>query len=116
MGLGPKLGVGSRYYEQQNEIAALKKQIAQNPDPSNYEVLEVVPQGNYLVLKVKYPNCTNLEGIKIMVVRDHLVGLIKRKKLDPHFTEDGYVVARFAPTSDGWDLAQRFAAVLNKVV
>lgn len=92
----------------QSQIDELKKQIAKNPDPSNYEILDVYQSEKSIALRVKYPNCVNFEGIKILVVAGTLVDLLKRKTLDPHFSEEGFVIARFEPTSNGWTWAKDF--------
>src|ERR1051326_3031036 len=60
-----------------------------NPNPSNYEVLESQEVGRYLVLKVKYPDCINYEGVKIMVYSGvELEDLEVRGVIDPHFSEN----------------------------
>lgn len=91
-----------------SEINELKKKINQNPDPYNYEVVDVYQSGDYLCLKVKYPNCTNAEGVKIMVIKESLLGLIKRKSLDPHFGANDAPIARFEPTAIGWEMGINF--------
>jgi hypothetical protein len=88
-----------------------------NPDPYNYSVLEAEQVGQYLVLKVKYPDCTNFEGTKVMVYRGVTpLDLLKQKFLDPHFFESKKVaapVARFVPTAEGWTMALRFARMME---
>jgi len=105
-----------------------------NPDPSNYEILEAwwcsnsegIPgepsdfatNGVYwLVLKVKYPGCTNFEGIKILVYRDVTLKQLKEQKLiDPHFSDKiGWKspIARFKPTKQGWELAKKFCRIMS---
>lgn len=94
------------------QIEELKKQIAKNPDPSNFVIIDVFEAEKFTVLNVKYPNCTNLEGNKILVVRGSAVDILKRRTLDPHFSKDGFVVARFEPTDKGWAWACDFAQTI----
>lgn len=84
-----------------------------NPDPATYSVIDHKEFGNYLVLKVSYDNITDgkFEKIKIMVLKAKPMDLVKSKALDPHFAKDGMVVARFAPTAEGWSDALAFASL-----
>ena len=43
--------------------------VAPNPDPSKWELLDKAEFDNGYVLKVKYQDCTNFEGQKVMVYR-----------------------------------------------
>jgi hypothetical protein len=87
-----------------------------NPDPHNYEVLEATQVGDFLVVKVRYPDCTNYEGVKIMVYQGvTALDLWKQKFLDPHFFASGTAkspIARFVPTDSGWIMALRFAGMM----
>lgn len=84
---------------------------APNPDPKRWELLEVHPFRRAYVLVVRYLDCTNFEGVKVMVFRGkYRPG---RRKLDPHFSEDaGSPVARFRPDKEGKLLAIRLAESL----
>ena len=81
-----------------------------NPDPKNFLIKLVVEFNGYFVALVEYPNCTNFEGKKIIVFRGlkNADELLKATEIDPHFTENSKVVARFRPTEDGWEDALRF--------
>jgi len=60
------------------------------------------------VLRVRYLDCTNFEGIKVMVYRGHCV--LRGGSLDPHFSNDpGSPVARFRPDEDGIAMAKALA-------
>lgn len=93
-----------------------------NPVPSNFKVVDWRHFRNrkgkvHLLVKVKYPDATNYEGVKIMVYEgfDQVHDLLERVnyKLDPHFSANRISpIARFAPTDEGWALAIKFAGSL----
>lgn len=93
-----------------------------NPDPYNFVVQEAEQIGSYLVVKVQYPDCTNYEGVKILVYAETTaLDLLKQRFLDPHFFEAHKTaasarspVARFVPTPTGWHMATRFATMMGK--
>lgn len=91
-----------------------------NPDPDKWEIQDAVEVGKALVVKIKYPNCINFEGMKILVFKDMtLLKLFKQKKIDPHFFKDSKYaspIARFIPTDEGWQMANSFAKLLLKDV
>lgn len=77
-----------------------------NPDPANFviynEQLVESNNNNFLVLSVKYPDCTNFEGNKILVYIGYRTSfeLLSNSegKLDPHFSnESTSPIARFSP-------------------
>lgn len=78
----------------------------QNPDPSNWKIVEWKQFDEYLVVKIHYPDCTNYEGVKILVYENMTLPMLKKqKKIDPHFSENKEFkspIARFEPTEDGW--------------
>ena len=80
-----------------------------NPDPTNFVIGKSLPIGRFLLVEVEYPDCTNYEGRKIMVYENvTLQDLKKQGHLDPHFAENKKFhspIARFEPTSKGWDMA-----------
>lgn len=83
-----------------------------NPNPTNY-VVEKAFEGNYfLVVMVRYPDCTNYEGRKILVYRGvTLKGLLGQRSIDPHFSDNSNFyspIARFVPTEEGWGMAMNF--------
>lgn len=83
-----------------------------NPNPENFDITRIELIGDYMVVKVNYPDCTNYEGNKIMVYKDITVKeLSSAKILDPHFFEGNGVkspIARFEPTEEGWQMATFF--------
>ena len=87
-----------------------------NPNPQRFEILRVAKQGTFLIVEVRYPDCTNYEGRKILLFKGNMTEakLRRLESLDPHFTNNSQVaapVARFEPTPNGWDMAIRLASV-----
>ncbi len=77
------------------------------------EVLAVAERGKCIVLKIKYHNCTNFEGVKILVLKMPLIEYFNLPEwVDPHFTEESKLIARFHPNE--WDMALRFAETMVK--
>jgi len=87
---------------------------APNPDPLNYEILKSKQIGKNVVIKVRYPNCTNYEDIKILLYRNvTMVKISSMDLLDPHFSENGISpFLRIEPTEEGWDVACLIAAYI----
>ena len=93
-----------------------KKTPPPNPDPSNFLVLDRESFGRYLLVAVKYPDCTNYEGLKILIYKDVDVSEIRKaKSLDPHFQLDRMSpLMRIAPTPEGWNLGRAICAGLQR--
>jgi hypothetical protein len=83
---------------------------APNPSPERWTMLDKQSFNNGYVLKVKYHDCTNFEGVKIIVFR----GVYREWKiLDPHFSESYEApIARFKPDDEGWRMAVELAKSL----
>jgi hypothetical protein len=79
-----------------------------NPDPKRFKILDVQEFRGHTAARVNYPNCTNYEGMKILVYECTVNELLKESELDPHFCEGGHLspIARFEPTDRGWELAK----------
>lgn len=89
-----------------------------NPDPANYSIIRSDVVNGYLIIEVKYHDCTNYEGRKIMIFNCSLDELMKQKLIDPHFCDNkNYFspIARFEPTEQGWDDAINFAKIKKKL-
>lgn len=82
-----------------------------NPDPLRWHLLDRRQIGEFLAIKLKYPNCTNFEGEKILVFHTRWEQLRRQTAIDPHFGESNliYPIARFRPTAEGWQDALNFA-------
>lgn len=85
---------------------------APNPNPSRYVILDREVIGNATVLKVRYLDCTNYEGVKVMLYKGEF-DPSPDMPLDPHFQESVHSpIARFEPTEEGWYLAKMLATQL----
>ena len=84
-----------------------------NPDPRNWVVNAARHIGDYLVVEMIYPDCTNYEGKKVMVFKCKMEDLKEQAVVDPHFGEGQmhYPIARFEPTVNGWRDACNFATM-----
>jgi len=80
---------------------------ATNPNPARFDILEVKQVGRNLVARIKYPDCTNYEGVKICLYKNMGINeILSLSCLDPHFSETTKSpFARFKPNPDGWDAA-----------
>jgi len=81
------------------------------PDAKNFIIGGSVEYKGHLLVEIKYPDCINYEGNKILLyMNTTLKELKKQKYLDPHFSDKlGYLspIARFVPTPYGWKLGER---------
>jgi hypothetical protein len=75
-----------------------------NPDPSQWTLVKHEQRGDFLALWVTYDNikADKFEKNKVMVVKADLPYFLKHRALDPHFSKEGIVKARFMPTHEGW--------------
>lgn len=83
-----------------------------NPNPKKFEVLGEFSYRGWLILKVRYPDAKNYEGVKILVYKG--VGSVKELlhvnggTIDPHFSDSKThysPFARFEPTDQGMTTA-----------
>ncbi len=67
-----------------------------------------------LILKIRYKDCANYEGVKVLVFENcKLINLLNQKQIDPHFSDNKKFlspIARFEPTERGWEWACKFAS------
>lgn len=77
-----------------------------NPNPKNYEIVRYEQVNDHLAIEIRYPDCTNYEGRKVMVYRNvDLDQLRAQGAIDPHFANNPKFIspfARFEPTDKGW--------------
>jgi len=85
-----------------------------NPNPARFTILRTEQVGTAVVAEVRYPDCTNYEGRKVMVFANTTeAALTRRTTLDPHFAKHAGPVARLRPTKHGWRLAVEIARMSN---
>lgn len=108
MGVGPGYvsGSSSRY----SSYKTPKKSL--NPDPKNFRVLFEILVGTYLVAMVLYPDAVNFEGVKVLLFNGP-VTVKNFTTLDPHFSKDSKLIARFLPDENGWEMAIKVAGMLS---
>jgi len=77
-----------------------------DPSPKNYRIIRHLQIGDYLLIQIRYLDCENYEGMKIMLFKATLPQLSRQVTIDPHFTNMQNVIspiARFEPTQSGWE-------------
>ena len=84
---------------------------SRNPDPNKFKVIRELEVNNFFISEVYYPNCTNYEGRKILVTKKSISNV---KCLDPHFTKDSDLIARFVPDEYGWKCATLLVKGMSK--
>lgn len=90
--------------------------LSNNPNPNNYLIVDSKTIKDYLLLKIKYHDCTSYEGKKVLLFKCSLKDLLKQKSIDPHFSDNkDYIspIARFEPTEQGWENGIKLAKILN---
>ena len=84
-----------------------------NPNKWRWEINKTYLSDNgWLVVVIKYLDCKNYEGLKVLVYDDNykFAALAASKAIDPHFDDKTYSpVARFVPTKEGIKMACKFA-------
>lgn len=109
--LARNAGSSSRIIYVNNEPETLP-----NPRPNNYTIIDYMEfRGNgalFLLVNIKYHDCTNYEGVKILVFEDcSYEQLMQQKLIDPHFSDDKRFhspIARFEPSEQGMNRAAFF--------
>lgn len=90
-----------------------------NPNPKNFEIIQSYAPGNdSCALKIKYPDSTNYEGIKILVYEYPIHEVLAQPSLDPHFCDHEDCIspfARYEPSELGWALAKELADKLSGI-
>lgn len=89
-----------------------------NPNPKSFKLLEHKEIGNWLIVKVHYPDAKNYEGTKIMVYKDITYRTFCTwNVVDPHFSANAPEKSpfiRFKPTDEGWKMAEDFVKFMNR--
>ncbi|MBT7914341.1 hypothetical protein HN588_10575, partial [Candidatus Bathyarchaeota archaeon] len=108
------------------EAAEDKKWIdlGRSPDVKNYVIQDIEAVGNYLIIKVSYPNCSrcSYSGNKVLVVRATMKDAVMWNEIDPHFkdpktpksrNQSPGPIARFPASPEGWQDALSYARSKN---
>ena len=110
----------SSSYDERQPVTIVEKIVekvrrvpAPNPNPRNFEIIRAEEIGKLIVM-VRYPDCTNYEGLKILMFEEDVTlhDLTRQGTIDPHFSDNPNMIspiARFAPTKEGWELAEMLA-------
>lgn len=90
----------------------LQELVLGNPNPNNFEITRLEKVLRFVVVMIKYPDCNNYEGNKILVFEGvPTKTILNQKSIDPHFCNSKThpsPVARFEPTEKGWSYAVKF--------
>ena len=85
--------------------------VTGNPDPKKFRIIKTFTYLNCTAIMVIYSDCINFEGVKILVIEDY----VESSYLDPHFSLENKLLARFRPVDKGWDNAVRFVKLEGDV-
>lgn len=104
-----------------NKISKLEKELAAlTPDPTRWEMVDFVDNGNYLITKVKFDACEHAGygGHKVLVFKATVKEAMLWRRMDPHFkeapaqdfakNEAPVPIARFPASDEGWEDAKAF--------
>ena len=81
---------------------------APNPNKLRWDIISIYNplKHDAHAIMINYKDCTNYEGMKIIVYKGKFDGSITER--DPHFSKEiGSPLARFEPTKEGWELATK---------
>lgn len=85
-----------------------------DPNPRVFRIHKTVQHGDYTIVWINYPQATSFEGNKILVLEGMTTEDVhKQTEIDPHFSKDGNVVARFRPDPEGWGDALSYVSEKN---
>jgi len=83
------------------------------PDPYKFTIVEREIVGLYTIVLARYEGCLSFRGEKLMLCDAIIPEDIET--LDPHFMEGHHIIARFAPTNVGKELARLCAIRLSAI-
>jgi len=106
---GKSVGIFDHWLSENKNDSIKESILLPNPKADNYEILRGEIINDYFIIEIKYLDCINYEGRKILVFENCTIEDLKRQKLiDPHFSENKKYfspIARFEPTERGWNMA-----------
>ena len=100
------IGIGHPSFDSSSDI----QPPPANPNPANFRIVRTKAIGRFLIVEIHYPDCTNFEGRKVLVYEGVTDSQIQgQKRIDPHFHKNDGIspIARFAPTQQGWEYAEK---------
>lgn len=107
------------YQFKKMEVYTDLEKVKGNPDPFKFKILRYLPVMTFMVVLVEYPGTLNYEGKKILVFEDLSWDELRMfSSLDPHFSDNEKFkspVARFEPTSKGWNMAMASCVAMQEV-
>lgn len=113
-------------YDPFKYLSPTQEEPPKTPDSKSFEIEDVYDSiNNYVILKVKYPNCSmcSYEGNKVIVYKGvGLKDVLKWREIDPHFREEKTYsikeapspIARFPASDDGWMNAIALVSLLHQ--
>lgn len=110
-----------------DKVSRLEKELAAlTPDPTKWELVEFLENGNYFIAKVKFQTCEHAGygGHKVLVFKATTKEAILWRHMNPHFVEKQKTIpgarnvapvpiARFPASPEGWEDAKAFVRVKN---
>ena len=103
-------------FSRKRDSQSVSKPRLGEPIARNFKILRSVMIGKYVISEMQYPDAVTYNGKKILVYDDYkrYSCLISSGIVDPHFLDKSYSpTARFVPTEEGWDLALKFARMME---
>ncbi|MCK5021048.1 MAG: hypothetical protein KAS32_28815 [Candidatus Peribacteraceae bacterium] len=96
-----------------DERCSSRELLPGDPDPRRFRIDWVETKGVYCLAKVYYPACTTFVGKKIILFSNTTEEELRNLQyLDPHFFDDGNIVARFKPSPAGIKMARIMMKIL----
>ena len=108
------MGIGIKFSSHGTPATAGGTIIPGQPQPYRFTILDLHQGPGGVAVKVRYPDATNYEGVKVIVYLGATARRVRHAKiLDPHFHDDHAALtpfARFEPTDAGWAAARTLVA------
>lgn len=118
MGISPFSSTSVSVHDRCHGNCEYARAARKQPNPKSYTVISSTEVSGYLILEIKYDNCTNYEGRKILMFDrgTKLPKLRRQGGIDPHFSKSTthiHPIARFEPTLRGHAMAVKLAHTLR---
>jgi len=117
--MSPKFGLSDdRSAGRAGKPEVVQPTLDGNPNSYRWKILREKIVDGMIVVEIRYLDCHNYSGKKILVYHDYkkFQELKSKGVLDPHFLETAYSpMARFEPTDKGWKMALHFIKTYKEV-